>query len=269
MLKIGEFARVSGITTATLRYYDSCGLLKPLSIDQESGYRYYTLEQLPRLNRILAFKDLGFSLEQITQLLNEEISLEQLHGMFKLKQAETQQLIATEQARLSRIQARLRQIEQEKTMSTYDITLKRVEPLLVASVRGIIPSVNEVKQLWGVLHAYMNQQGCKEVSPNLILWHDESEHAEGVDAETAEPLAASIAQTEQVKVQILPDAMMASTIHHGGYDTIGQAYVALYQWTEDNQYSIIGLTRQIHLQYSDEMHPNLYITELQVPVEQL
>lgn len=267
MLKIGEFARVGGITTATLRYYDQCGLLKPLSTDQENNYRYYTLEQLPRLNRILTFKDLGFSLEQIMHLLNEDVPLEQLRGMFKLKQAETQHLIVAEQARLTRIQARLRQIEQEEMMSTYDIVLKHVEPLLVASVREIIPSVNAVKQPWEVLHRYMKQQGVKQVSPNLILWHDESTHEEGVDAENAEPLATFIPETSQVKVRTLSGSTMVCTIHHGGYDTIGQAYAALYQWTEDNQYSVIGSTRQIHLQYADDMDPSLYVTELQFPVE--
>ncbi len=79
MLKIGEFARVGGMTTATLRYYDLCGLLKPLSTSQENNYRYYTLAQLSRLNRILTFKDFGFSLEQTTQLLHEDVPLEQLH----------------------------------------------------------------------------------------------------------------------------------------------------------------------------------------------
>ncbi len=152
-------------------------------------------------------------------------------------------------------------------MSTYDIVLKQVEPLLVASVREILPSVNDVKQAWGVLHSYMKHQGVKGVGPNLILWHDESAHEEGVDAENAEPLAKPIPETAQVKVHTLPDAAMASTIHHGGYDTIGQAYAALYKWVEDNQYSIVGSTRQIHLQYLDDMDPNLYVTELQVPAE--
>jgi DNA-binding transcriptional MerR regulator len=71
VLKIGEFARVNQVSIATLRYYDHCGLLKPLALDPETGYRYYSLDQLPRLNRILALKELGFPLEQIAQLLEE------------------------------------------------------------------------------------------------------------------------------------------------------------------------------------------------------
>ncbi|HZR44706.1 MAG TPA: helix-turn-helix domain-containing protein, partial [Ktedonobacteraceae bacterium] len=102
MLRIGEFARIAQVSIVTLRHYDQYGLLKPAALDPDTGYRYYTLDQLPRLNRILALKDLGFPLEQIAQLL-EGLSLEQLQGMFKLKQAQTQHMIDTEQARLTRI----------------------------------------------------------------------------------------------------------------------------------------------------------------------
>ncbi len=76
VLKIGEFARVTQVSLATLRYYDQCGLLKPLALDPETGYRYYSLDQLPRLNRILALKELGFALEQIAQLLKEGLSFD-------------------------------------------------------------------------------------------------------------------------------------------------------------------------------------------------
>src|SRR6266849_2891268 len=99
VLKIGEFARVGQVSIATLRYYDQCGLLKPNALDPDTGYRYYSLDQLARLNRILALKDLGFPLEQVAHLLEKDLSLEQLRGMFIHKQAQTQQLIDTEQSR--------------------------------------------------------------------------------------------------------------------------------------------------------------------------
>src|SRR5215469_9860964 len=107
MLKIGEFARIGQVSIATLRHYEKSGLLKPAALDHDTGYRYYLLDQLPRLHRILALKDLGFSLEEIARLLEEDLDLLQLRGMFALKQAQTQHLIVTEQARLARIAARL------------------------------------------------------------------------------------------------------------------------------------------------------------------
>src|SRR6266705_2829808 len=153
VLKIGEFARVGQVSIATLRHYDQCGLLKPAVLDPETSYRYYSLDQLPRLNRILALKELGFPLEQIAQLLEGELSVEQLHGMFILKQTQTQQMIDTEQARLIRIAARLRQIEQEGKMPTYEVLLKQVDALLVASIRDRIPIISERGQLYETLSA--------------------------------------------------------------------------------------------------------------------
>src|SRR5262245_36634322 len=135
VLKIGEFARVAQVSLATLRHYEKSGLLKPMVLDPDTGYRYYSLDQLPRLNRILALKDLGFSLERIAQILEEELPLEQLQGMLRLKQAQTQQMIEAEQARLTRIAARICQIEQEGKMPVYEVLLKQVDALLVASCR--------------------------------------------------------------------------------------------------------------------------------------
>ncbi|HEX4716528.1 MAG TPA: helix-turn-helix domain-containing protein [Ktedonobacteraceae bacterium] len=88
MIKIGDFSKLSYVSIKTLRYYDEMGLLKPISIDCETGYRYYAVSQLSRLNRILALKDPGFSLQQIGQVLNEGVSSEQLRGMLRLKRAE-------------------------------------------------------------------------------------------------------------------------------------------------------------------------------------
>src|SRR5258708_38101308 len=121
VLKIGEFARVAQVSLATLRHYEKSGLLKPMVLDPDTGYRYYSLDQLPRLNRILALKYLGFSLEQIAQILEEELPLEHLRGMLTLKQAQTQQMIDAAQARLSRIAAPLRRIAQEAELPPFQL----------------------------------------------------------------------------------------------------------------------------------------------------
>ena len=69
----------------TLRYYDQLGLLKPAEIDRFPSYRYYSARQLPRLNRILTFKDMGLSLEQIADLLENDLSIEQVCSMLQTK----------------------------------------------------------------------------------------------------------------------------------------------------------------------------------------
>ena len=88
MIKIGDFSKLAHVSIKTLHHYDDLGLLKPRHIDRYSGYRYYEIEQLSQLNRILALKDLGFSLEQVAQLLHEEVSTAEMRGMLRLKKME-------------------------------------------------------------------------------------------------------------------------------------------------------------------------------------
>ena len=147
MLKIGDFSKLAQVSVKTLRYYGSLGLLKPAWIDRYSGYRYYTVEQLPRLNRILALKDLGFSLEQIQAIIGDNLSAAELRGMLRLKQAELERQIQSQQDRLGRIAARMQLIEQESELSRYDVVLKTVPPKQVLGIRQIVPGVLQVGQL--------------------------------------------------------------------------------------------------------------------------
>jgi len=88
MIKIGDFSNLAHVSIKTLHHYDDMGLLKPAHIDRFSGYRYYTIQQLATLNRILALKDLGLSLEQVAQLLDDDISPAEMRGMLRLKRME-------------------------------------------------------------------------------------------------------------------------------------------------------------------------------------
>src|ERR1051325_5235352 len=126
MIKIGDFARLSQVSVVTLRYYDEMDLLKPIRVDDFTGYRYYSAGQLPRLSRILALKDLGFSLDQIKLMVADGLSSEQLRSMLTLQRAEVEKHLAEERERLIRIEARLRQIELEDRMPNYDVVLKTV-----------------------------------------------------------------------------------------------------------------------------------------------
>ncbi len=268
MIKIGDFSKLSQVTVKTLRYYDEMGLLHPLEIDRFTGYRYYSFDQLPRLNRILALKDLGLSLEQIGQLLEKGLPVEQLRGMLRLKQAELQQQLDAEQERLARVAARLRQIEQEDELSTYDVVIKKVEPMLVASVRDIIPAYPEQGHLWEELEKDLGQQKVTPCGPCFTLYHaDEPE----IDAEVCEPVAGLVAAGGRVRSRELAGLeAAASVIHHGPFVTIGEAYTAILKWIEANGYRCIGPVREIYLQIpkrpGDQNDPST-VTEIQFPVE--
>lgn len=269
ILKIGEFARVGQVSIATLRHYDQCGLLKPNALDPDTSYRYYSLDQLARLNRILALKELDFPLEQIGRLLEEDLSLDQLRGMFTLKQAQTQHLIDTERARLTRLAARIRQIEQEGKMPAYEVLLKQVDALLVASIRDRIPNITEREHLYETLSAYLYQQGVQSSQPDMLLLHSRHElhdNEMSIDVEVAMPLPTALPGNEQIRIRRLPSGSMAFTVHTGDDLSIGRAYVALYRWMTDNGYRLNSSPRLVHLQRAEYMDPSHYVTEVQFPV---
>ncbi|HCB01483.1 MAG TPA: MerR family transcriptional regulator, partial [Anaerolineae bacterium] len=146
MIKIGDFARLTQVSIVTLRYYDEMDLLKPVRVDSFTGYRFYSVEQLPRLNRILALKDLGFSLEQIKLMLADGLAVEQLRAMLTLQKSEVEKRLSEESERLQRIESRLRQIEMENKMPNYDVVIKNAPAMLVASCRMTIPTNDQVPQ---------------------------------------------------------------------------------------------------------------------------
>lgn len=269
MLKIGEFAQLGQVSIVTLRHYDQYGLLKPAALDPDTGYRYYSLDQLARLHRILALKDLGFPLNEIARLLEDSLSIEQLQGMFRFKQAQIQQAIEAEQARLARIAVRLRQIEQEGSMSVYETRLKFVEPLPVASIRMSIAVDEDLEQQYERISAYLEQQEVPFSSPHMLLWYSHFEtHENGIfaDVELALPLRASLQKNEIVASRTLPGGLMACTVHTKNKFSLGQAHMSLHKWIKEHSYIVVGPPRQLHLQVMQDLDPAHWFTELQFPI---
>jgi len=270
MIRIGDFSNLSRVPVKTLRYYDEVGLLKPVHVDNFTGYRYYEYEQIPRLNRILALKDLGFSLEQIGHLLDEGLSPEQMRGMLILRRSEIKQRVQEEAERLARVESRLRQIEQETKMSKYDVVIKSVDAVIVASVREVVPTPPDQGKLWGELEGYLVQQGVKPAGPCFSLYHDDEYKERDWDIEVCEPVTGPVAVSARVKVRELPRvSTMACTVHHGPFLTINEAYNGLMKWIDENGYHITGPGREVYLREAkngDQNDPNT-LTEIQFPVE--
>jgi DNA-binding transcriptional MerR regulator len=264
MLKIGEFSRVCQVPVSALRYYADIGLLPPAQVDPLTGYRSYTLEQLPRVHRILALRDLGLSLDQIGLMLREPLSPEQIKGMLRLRQGELSQQIAEEQARLARIAARLRQIEQEGTMSDYDVVLKQVEPQLVAGIRSVIPSYGAIGALFDELYAYLGQHGAGGMAVGID--HNEEYKERDPEMEATAYLAAPVPEGGRVRVYTLPGVTVASTIHRGPWEGLSQAYTALMVWLQASDYTPSGASRELDLHQGAT--PDANVTEVQIPVSQ-
>lgn len=270
MVRIGDFSRLSRVSIKTLRYYDEVCLLKPAQVDQYTGYRYYTYDQLPRLNRILALRDLGFSLEEIGQLLSDDLPAGQLRGMLKLRQAEIRQRVQTETERLLRVEARLRQIEQEEVMSKYDVVIKKVEPLKIAGLRGTVPTPPDQGMLWRELESYLATLHVDPTGPCLSLYYDEEYKEVDWDIEVCEPVEGDVPGSDRVNVRELDGVdTMACVVYHGPFVTIGQAYEAILKWIGESGYHIVGPCREVYLRAAEDGNQDdpETVTEIQYPVE--
>ncbi len=267
MFKIGDFSKLSQVSVKTLRYYDEIGLLRPSEIDRFTSYRYYTASQLSRLNRILLLKDFGLSLDQIGRLLESDLPPAQLRGMLKLRQAEIERSIEEEESRLARVAALINQIEQENTtMSKYDIVIKKVTPVRIASVRDVVANYGTQSELWSELGAYLAQHNVKAVAPCFTIDHNEGYKERDVDLEVCEVIDAPLAETVRIRVRELPAVeQMACTVHHGPFPQMNLGYQALGQWADANGYRFCGPSREVYLQVSDDEATN--VAEIQIPIE--
>ncbi|HEX5943263.1 MAG TPA: MerR family transcriptional regulator [Anaerolineales bacterium] len=281
MFKIGEFSRFSRVSVRMLRHYDQLGLLTPSQTDPFTGYRYYSAEQLPRLNRIIALRDLGFSLEQIAGMLEEDLSTDQLLGMLKLKRAEVEAQMKSEQQKLRRLEVRIRQMSESPKHAAYDVVLRDIEPQLVAAYREVAADDDRIQQMFDGLETYVAQyESARADKPPLSIYYDDEYREKDMDVEVAVPLRYPIQENDMMRVRQLPRlSSVACVVHVGEYSEIYQAYNALLAWIEANDYQMTGPIREIYLRYgadgldfelpptylADDRHE--YVTELQLSVE--
>ncbi|MDK8183544.1 helix-turn-helix domain-containing protein [Paenibacillus sp. UMB4589-SE434] len=269
MFKISEFSKISQVSVKTLRYYDQLNLLKPAHTDKFTGYRYYSADQMFQLHRIMAFKELGFSLDQIRQLLGEDISLEQIRGMFRIKQSEIQTNLDKEQARLDRIKDRICSIEKEENSQTpHEVVLKEVKSQLVISYRKKA-ALCQIPDIFQELDSHLE---CYQPSARskMVLWHDCEEDDEEIDIEVARLITHPIPSNSPFIVKQLPEVpMMATLIHHCWTTRRCTASTELALWIERNGYRMKENEprREICIPHENLSDPEAYVAEVQIVVE--
>lgn len=284
MLKIGDFSQLGQVSVRTLHHYDERGLLKPARIDDWTGYRFYSVEQLPRLNRILALKDLGFSLDQIGRLVDDDVPAEQLRGMLALKQAEIERQLSAGRTRLLRVEARLRQIEQEGEPSPYEVVLKKTAPQTVASTRTTVPTLEDMPtircDLYDELYESLERRRVEPGTPEYALYHTVEYMDRDIDMEAAVAVNGGAERSpddadDRLAFRVLPAVReMASVVHEGSAWEIPRAISALFGWIGANGYATAGPYRELHLYgrendlfRADSANIDSLLVEIQVPVQ--
>ena len=280
-LKVGEFSRLAQVTVKALHHYDELGLLKPASIDALTNYRYYTVEQLPRIHRIVALKDLGLSLEQIKLMLDEEMPTEQIRGMLRLKQAEARQQMREVRQQLAMIEFRLRMIEAETNFPILDVVMKSLESMHVLSLS--VEKRHSMNQVVQAIHEAIDKDVIRHTGVTIDVFHGdtiiplESPELQAGQHEIllgVEPSQESVTLPDigELTARIEPAIETAATLLLAGEDRFEnfERVALLQRWTVAHGYQFRNLVRYwlhrgpLHTRNRDE-----FVVEAQLPVDTL
>ncbi len=270
MFTIGEFARHGRVSVRMLRHYDTTGLLRPARVEEASGYRFYAAGQLAQLNRIIALKDLGFSLDQVREMLDEQVSAEQLRGMLRLRQAELQSRLTADRARLAQVEARLQIIEREGTMPADDIQVKQIPAVRVAELTATAASLEPasitpvIQPLYEELGNRLGRAGVTPVGPP-VAYYEDAPDGDGVLVHATLPVNADPADGQDFAIVDLPAIQQAATVvHRGSMDNVMSTIQVLARWIDGNGYRSSGYPREFYLECPENRAQ--WVTELQEPI---
>jgi DNA-binding transcriptional MerR regulator len=284
LIRIGDLARLGGVSVRMLRHYHEVGLLVPDSVDPVTGYRSYTADQLAALHRIVALKGLGLPLAAIAEIVSPACPPERLTEVLAARRAEIVREIASAHDTLGRLDARLQQLavhrrpNEEYTMSTtdhgeIDVEVKSVAARLVAQRAAVAESwapedIGPVIQgLYPDLLERMARAGVTVTGPSTA-WYDDTEdgrirvHATfGID----EPPAVDAGEYG-FEITVLPAIeRVASTVHRGTNTNLDRTDEALLSWIEANGHRAVGYSREIDVEC--ENPDERWVVELQLELE--
>ena len=270
-LKIGEFSKLMQVTVKTLRHYKSIGLLMPDEVDESSGYRYYRFEQMQRLSDIRKYKDIGFSLDEIKCLYDNDThspSIGQLKS--KIRDCERQLRLM-----LDRRHQLIEMVNSRRHIKTMDkFSIQALPAITVASHREVLKSYNDLGMLCvNVIGPEMHRLGCK-CSPAgycFTIEHNKEYTPTDIDIEYCEQVEAmgndsSIIQFRQLEA--VPTALCMK--HYGPYDKFYESYVEVFKYIEEQGYKISGHPRTVYVDgIWNQEDPEKWLSIIQVPIEKV
>lgn len=270
MFRIGEFSKLTQVSVRMLRYYDEAGLLKPAEVDRWTGHRLYSVEQIPRLDRIRYLRDSGFQVSEIALAL--EMDDHALLVSLDKKCLEIEQAIQKEQERLLKIAVAKEEIQGSKSELHYHISMKSIPACQVLSLRRTVPTYYSEGDLWKELSAFAEKEEIEISSDTFTIYHDTEYREQDVDMELCAPVKKAGENREPFCFRMTEAVpAMASTMVYGEFSNIKEAYLAFAKWLQKNSnYQMSAPVRQIvHRGPWNENAPAKYLTELQIPVEPL
>lgn len=268
-LKIGEFSKMMQVTVKTLRYYEQKGLLLPYEVDEWTGYRYYSIYQMQRLNIIRGLQQQGFTLEEIKELLEDG---EQMPSIDQL----TQKIEETEhqlQLLIKRRSQLLKWLDSHKQIKTMEkVNIQSLPEIIVASHREIIPNYDALGALCvNKIGPEMQRLGCKCPPPGycFTIEHNKEYRSTDIDIEYCEQVEEMGKDSNIIQFKHLPAVEKALCIKHlGPYERFHESFAEAFRYMEEKGYKPIGHTRICYIDgVWNKDNPEQWLSIIQIPIE--
>ena len=265
-LTIGEFARLCGVTVKTLRHYEKVGLVEPVIVDDFTHYRYYSPCQMQKMNAIKSLKRLGFHLDEIAEIFDEETIRPEADAL-DLKIAEATEQIEALRRRLRALKA-IRKSYDNKQQSGVEFCA--LPEIVVAYNRRKISNYQELFDfLPNQLGPEMARLGCECTEPGYCYLSRLSETADGrFDIEYCEQVVEPKLNSSLIAFRTVEAEPLAACLnYYGNYDGLDEAARRLtaeveamgYHPTAPARYSFVdGIWNQAD--------PAKWLTVVQLPV---
>lgn len=269
MFKIGEFSKLVRVSPRMLRHYEKCGLLYPAEIDKFTGYRQYSAGQIPLLSNIVTLRDLGFSIEEIGDILPHFDDLVYMDRILRAKAASIKSTIEAEQEKFDRLMEMSDTMRKERNIMVYEVELQKLPAVKVLSLRGIIPHYRDEGMLWEKLGKFIAESKIACHSDGYSTYFDEEYKETDPDVEIAIPVDALGTSQGEFIYKEYEEIPLAATVRFsgpfdGGYDAASEK---LATWMEESGYTFAGNLRGHVITSPDEdANPDNWLTELQQPV---
>jgi len=259
-MRIGDFARMGDVSVRALRFYDAIGLLRPIHIDSHSGFRHYGVGQIARLHQIAAFRDLGFSLARIRELLRRDLPAASFRELMEQRRRELRRQIHDDVARLARIDTRLQTLAKHDGGGPSPVLVRDTKDTWVVSLRKKLQRYEEADNLFQEVEEKIPAR-CL-AGTRVALWHTCERGGREIDCEVVRYLKRPVEVPRGLRSYRLPGATIASVFHLGSDDTVSQSYLQLNRWLEQNKLNLQGAKREIY--WTEE--GNEPLIEIQYPL---
>lgn len=270
MLKIGEFAALADMSIKTLRYYDDIGLLKPTSVDADTGYRYYEFAQLARAYRLAAFKNMGFALNEIAELLDGTMTPGPTRRFLRTKRSDLYMQLKTLQEQIAYLDNKIYELEMDGRMASYEVMLKQLEPMRVLIARDIAPLKQDIGEIITKLRKRLEAYNAFPTAPVMAIFPAYIHPPENIPIELAQATDSLVRlrDDDRVEEMVIP-AMTVAAVIHTGVDDMAPGWVALNQWIQRNGYRVAGAFREIFLHEPAFNDSDKFAFELQFPITEV